>query len=139
MNKPNKIMPQKTKAIDKLKVTYLHWTNKQLEQLHAYLHQFNANDVMAAKIISGEIFELAHNIKGLGGSFGYYLMTDVAVSLCEYLRYAEDMAVIEEPIIVAHVQAMDAIISEELEGSGGEEGQRIMAQLQKTIIKNSSC
>lgn len=32
------------------------------------------------------IFEVVHNVKGQGGSFGYDLLTTVGGSLCNYLR-----------------------------------------------------
>ena len=33
-----------------------------------------------------DVFEVVHNVKGQGGSFGYDLLTKIGGSLCNYLR-----------------------------------------------------
>lgn len=87
MNTKNNPISKNRRGIDKLKDTYLHWTKTQLEKLHAHLHLLERKDISRPGSLVSEIFDLTHNIKGLGGSFGYYLMTDIAASLCEYVRY----------------------------------------------------
>ena len=65
--------------------------------------------------------------------FGYYLMTDIASSLCEYVRYMEKNTDMKTDVMRAHIIAMDVVISEEIEGSGGDEGNEIIIRLQKLI------
>ncbi len=130
-------MPIKKNPVDKLKDTYLHWTNKQLEQLHFLLHLLESGDLKSVENLGAEIFELAHNIKGLGGSFGYYLMTDIGASLCEYIRHTENIATLKTHVIAAHIHAMDMVASEGIEGSGGERGQEIFTHIQDTIAQSA--
>lgn len=124
-------------GIDKLKNTYLHWTRAQLEKLHTHLHLLEREDLKRPDSMVNEIFDLAHNIKGLGGSFGYYLMTDIASSLCEYVRYMDNISDIQTDIIAAHATAMDVVITEEIEGSGGDQGNEIIARLQNMITEKN--
>jgi chemotaxis protein histidine kinase CheA len=135
-NSQNRNTSGSRQGIDKLKDTYLHWTKTQLKKLHGHLQLLEREDLTKPDSLVSEIFDLAHNIKGLGGSFGYYLMTDIASSLCEYVRYMDRVSDIRTDIISAHVTAMDVVIAEEIEGSGGEEGNEIIVRLQKLIEEN---
>lgn len=125
-------------GIDKLKDTYLHWTRTQLKKLHSHLHLLERQGLNKPGNLMNEIFDLAHNIKGLGGSFGYFLMTDIAASLCDYVRNVENIADMKIEIIFAHVTAMDVVISKEIEGSGGETGNEIIVRLQEIIEEHNS-
>lgn len=138
MNTKNDPISDSRQGIDKLKDTYLHWTRTQLKKLHTHLQLLERQDLNRPDSLVTEIFDLAHNIKGLGGSFGYYLMTDIASSLCEYVRYVDKVSDVHTHIIVAHVLAMDVVISREIEGSGGDEGNEIIARLHKMIEEKKS-
>lgn len=137
MTSQNNPVSHNRQGINKLKDTYLHWTRTQLEKLHIHLkHLDNKNPPKSDRLMT-EIFDLSHNIKGLGGSFGYYLMTDIATSLCEYLRDKECVSELQEDIIIAHITSMDVVLSEEIEGSGGEQGNKILEQLGNLVKRKN--
>ena len=133
MNTQNNTASDSRQGVDKLKDTYLHWTKAQLVKLHGYLRLLDREVEDRPDNLVSEIYHLTHDIKGLGGSFGYYLMTDIATSLCDYVRYEESISDLNLPIIVAHITAMDVVLSEEIEESGGEQGNKIIAHLQNMI------
>lgn len=137
MTMQNNKMTNNDSSIDRLKETYIHWTEAQLEKLHSHIKLLTQNDMNDADSTVRKIFELAHNIKGLGGSFGYYLMTDIAASLCEYLRNSEDFIHVKPEIITAHAKAMDVVIAEEIIGTGGAQGDMILARLRGMIHPES--
>jgi len=122
-------------AIDKLKDTYLHWTKFQLEKLHSSLHLLERDDNCTPDKILTEISDQARNIRGLGGSFGYFLMTDIAFSLYRYIHNMDVISNSHLDIITAHVRAMDRVIFEEIEGGGGDRGANIVADLSRMIEK----
>lgn len=138
MTTQNDPIPHDRQAIAKLKDTYLHWNRTQLEKLHSHLHLLKREDLKRPDSLINEIFDLAHNIRGLGGSFGYYLMTDIASSLCKYVHHIDKVSNTHTDIIAAHATAMDMVISSELEGSGGDKGNEIIIRLQKMIAEQSS-
>ena len=80
-------------------------------------------DVMA------RIQSLAHNIKGQGGSFGYDLVTSVGASLCDYIRNGERKSVDEMNIVHAHIKILKMIADNDISGTGGDTGARIIAKL----------
>ena len=133
MKTQNNTASDSRQGVDKLKDTYLHWTKTQLVKLQGYLRLLDREEEDRPDNLVSEIYHLTHDIKGLGGSFGYYLMTDIATSLCDYVGYEESISDLNLPIIVAHITAMDVVLSEEIEESGGERGNKIIAHLQNMI------
>ena len=82
------------------------------------------------------IYLIAHNIKGLGGSFDYELITYVGNSLC---RYIESLEGVVNPgginVMKLHVASIKAVIAENLKGDGGEAGGELLDGLNSVILK----
>lgn len=80
------------------------------------------------------IFEVVHNVKGQGGSFGYDLLTKIGGSLCDYLR--EESASADEKqlkVIAAHFTAIDFVLEKNIQGSGGEIGDQLMGKVSQLV------
>ena len=76
-----------------------------------------------------EIYRIAHNIKGQGGSFGFHLVTDIGASLCEVTREPGARDGGEIDVIDRHLEAMSFVVSEDLRGDGGDAGRRILEKI----------
>ncbi|MEX2455067.1 MAG: Hpt domain-containing protein [Rhodospirillaceae bacterium] len=80
------------------------------------------------------IFDVMHDVKGQGGTFGYELLTRLGASLCDYVR---DAAVTADPtqldVIAAHFAAMDFVLEKKLRGEGGEAGRRILEKIGRLV------
>lgn len=68
--------------------------------------------------------KIAHDMKGQGTTFGYVLVTDVADSLCRYLKSVPPDRQSGDAID-RHLMALDAVLVGHLTGDGGEIGQSI--------------
>ena len=80
------------------------------------------------------IFEVMHNVKGQGGSFGYGLLTDIAGSLCDYIRQGGGAADEKQlKVIAAHFIALDFVLEKNIQGDGGDIGVQLKAKLDKLI------
>ncbi|WCL54267.1 Hpt domain-containing protein [Gimibacter soli] len=77
-----------------------------------------------------QIFEHSHNLKGIGSTFGFALLTDVAGGLCHYIKYVGPTADFRTDVVRAHVDAIIQIIDTPMPGDGGPEGERLLARLQ---------
>ncbi len=77
-----------------------------------------------------DIFEVCHNIKGQGGSFGYDLITDVGKSLCDYIHDAESASDRTLKVVEAHLTAIRFILDRDIQGDGGPVGKQLRAKLQ---------
>jgi len=84
---------------------------------------------MSVADVLAQIQSLAHNIKGQGGSFGYDLVTAVGASLCDYIRNGERRSVDELNIVHAHIKILKMIADNDISGTGGDTGARIIAKL----------
>ena len=80
------------------------------------------------------IREIAHDLKGMGGSFGYQLVTEICGSLNKYLiKLGEAEVFPNAKIIKAHLAATDTILTENIKGDGGESGGKVVGRLQDIV------
>jgi hypothetical protein len=63
-----------------------------------------------------EVFLIAHDMRGLGGSFGYPYVTDIAGLLCKLARSTEHITPKLIAAIEAHVEALTAVIANKVAG-----------------------
>ena len=107
---------------------YLDWVREDFVRLEA------AYDVL----VSGEgddaanleaLFQIAHDMKGQGGSFGYDLMTAIGDHMCRLLEKVDKAGPLEVQMIRLHIDAMRVVITKELKGDGGAEGRQLMMGL----------
>ncbi|HEX6980531.1 MAG TPA: response regulator [Alphaproteobacteria bacterium] len=75
------------------------------------------------------VYRIAHEIKGQGGTFGYTLLSRLADILCRYIRTVENVDTRAIAIMQAMVDAITTVISQRLEGDGGEVGREILRGL----------
>jgi hypothetical protein len=82
-----------------------------------------------ASEVMKQIHSIAHNVKGQGGSFGYDLVTSIGASLCDYIRSGERKSADEINIVHAHIKILKMVGENDIAGTGGETGERIVAKL----------
>lgn len=78
----------------------------------------------------------AHEMRGQGGIFGYPLITEFSKSL--FLSTNKSVSAIsdnEYELLKAHIDAIKVVISEKVEGDGGETGRALLAGIQAAIKK----
>lgn len=115
---------------DELMVHYLDYTEKSVAELHALVERIETDDNPAA--LNEEMHAIAHNIKGMGSSFGFPLMTRVGSTLCTYLRPRDDNRASVD-IVSAHLKAMETILNNRILGEGGAEGEALICRLDEII------
>ncbi|HET6160154.1 MAG TPA: hypothetical protein VFE34_17550 [Dongiaceae bacterium] len=77
-----------------------------------------------------QLYRLAHDLRGLGGTFNYELITTVGGSLCSLINNDDlpnDRRL--QRHITAHVAALKAILQFDLKGDGGNQGEELLATL----------
>lgn len=85
-----------------------------------------------------QLYRMSHDLRSLGGTFGYGLITTIGDVLCGLIADTDlpDDRFLQRRII-AHVAALNAIHQFDLEGDGGVEGQRLLATLEITTASRS--
>lgn len=80
-----------------------------------------------------EVYFIAHELRGQGGSYGYPLVTRFGDQLCRYLD-ATDMLDAKSLIIVkAAADAIAVVIGSKVVGDGGETGRQLVGMLDKAL------
>ncbi|MAU41463.1 MAG: hypothetical protein CMF31_07560 [Kordiimonas sp.] len=123
-------------AIDSLSANYVNWTRDQVKELYRLHDQFQEADEQSLHSLQLTIYDMAHNIKGMGSSFNYPLMTDIGASLCLYLKKLGKDATAQSPVIEAHIKSLDTVINQEITGDGGEAGAELRARLSSLVEKS---
>lgn len=109
---------------DELMVHYLEYTEKSVRELYGLVERLKNDDApdtsseALPEALNEEMHAIAHNIKGMGSSFGFPLMTQVGSNLCSYLRPLGDKKAGID-ILEAHLKAMDTILNNRILGNGG--------------------
>jgi hypothetical protein len=89
------------------------------------------------KEIFEKVFLKSHDIRGLGSTFGYFLVTDIAASLCNFVESVDEYGDDVIEVVNAHVDALRGMVGNNIRGDGGKIGREILAGLAVAVEKNS--
>lgn len=138
---PGKLDPEllkrAEKAVAKMSQDYTTWAAEDLTQLEARLASLRKDGADTLSEFK-EIFRLALDMKGQGGSFGYLLITAIADSLVKFVEDRTKTDGIDLEVIAAHLGAMRAVFSEEVLDDGGPVGEQLMDGLFRLKVKAAS-
>ena len=82
--------------------------------------------------------QLAHEMKGQGGTFGYPLISVFGKSLYEFTSVSAGTSDSQLDIVTAHIDAMQAVIKGRVNGDGGALGAELVRTLDEAIQKQRS-
>lgn len=127
---------------DELFSEYMTWTSTSLSEFETLLTEVSESPSKSPNNTEGQpmaekMYAISHNIKGMGASFGFPLMTDLGDTLCHYLKDLPENSAISVSIISAHLKAMKAILDNRIEGEGGEMGENLKIRIAEIIKKHS--
>jgi len=119
---------------DEISEQYVNWTQDallRLSELVELLVACGGRDIGAVD----EIYELSHNIKGMGSSFGFTLMTEVGASLCDYIKKWKTLnrESVDALTVDAHIKSFNVILAYRIKGDGGDKGRAVMTRLEQLV------
>jgi CheY-like chemotaxis protein len=79
------------------------------------------------------INDIAHDLRGQGGTFGYQLVTVLAESLYKATEPGVKMDAITFQVIRAHSDSLKAVFREKIKGDGGTVGRALLKAFEKAI------
>ena len=82
-----------------------------------------------------DMFEIAHDMRGEGGSFGFPLVTQIGDILCKYLTALKSPEALEPPIVKLHIDALKAVINQRLRGEGDDTAKQVVDGLAQIALK----
>lgn len=84
----------------------------------------------SARQAAGKVFELAHDLKGQGGSYGYPLVSSIAASLCELSQKAKTFDAQLSEAVNVHINAIALVIKKMIKNPEDAEGKRLVLQVE---------
>ena len=116
-----------------LKDSYLQWVRQDLANLIKLWEQASQTGHHDRSGMMADMFRIAHDIKGQGGSFGFDLVSQVGEQLCRLLETHSDWNDVSLGVVKSHVDVILSIIVEGRTGTGSEEDQAVMQRLNSLI------
>ena len=113
---------------------YMSWVREDFDRLEAAYEKLKAGDGDTKENLDN-VFQIAHDMKGQGGSFGYDLMTAIGDHLCRLIEKFDKAGPRELNMIRVHIDAMRVVITKELKGDGGDEGRQLLMGLTLVVDK----
>jgi len=124
------------KIIAGMQSNYLEWVEDDLARLQALVAEMDAAAPEGRKAVLDRIFEVAHDVKGQGGSFDYPLMTAIGNQLCRFIERLEGTPTdVQLQVVRLHVDALRLVIAERMSGDGGPAGERLVGALKAAVDK----
>lgn len=122
-------------AVAGLADKYIGWVNDDLKRLDAAIAAVSgAQDEAGLRTV----YDVAHDIKGQGSTFGYGLVTEIAHLLCRYVDEAAQREQLDRTVIDAHVTALRTVVDNRIRGSAGDLGREILDALKAAAMKSFS-
>ncbi len=113
---------------------YLSWVEDDLVKIAKAQKNLKANRDDAEHLLD-RIFQVAHDMKGQGGSFGYDLMTILGNDLCRFLEGKKTASDVDVEVIDLYIGTMQIVISKRMSGDGGPEGNQVLTGLAAVVAK----
>ena len=118
-------------ALQSLSGQFDEWLNDELVKLDAARAAIQAAGYTPAT--AETLYLRAHDMKGLGGTYGYPLITRVAASLC---KLTDNEAVrMKAPLFLidAHIDAIKAIVRDQIREEDHPVGTALAAELERKV------
>jgi len=115
-------------VIANLSDDYLDWVKEDLVRLEKAYDLLRSGEGETKKNLD-RVFQIAHDMKGQGGSFGFDLMTAIGDQLCRLVEKMETVGPREVTMVRVHIDAMRVVITKNLKGDGGAEGKQLLMGL----------
>ena len=121
---------------DELADQFVEWTQEALVEMRQLVDALGSTITRDMSSMN-KLYDLSHNIKGLGASFDFELMTSIGASLCGYLKKLKGTDSVSRRAIEAHARAFEVVLGHKITGDGGDQGDALKLRLQAIIHEES--
>lgn len=115
---------------------FVTWTTDAVNELKEIVSEMSGSESSSGDK-AARIYDLTHNIKGMGGSFDFPIMTHAGGSLCGYIKSLGDNGQLSLKVIDAHVRVFEVVLQHKIQGDGGEKGRALESRLANIISENT--
>ncbi len=121
-------------ALQNLSSQFDEWLNDEVVKLDAARADIQAEGYTPAT--AEGLYLRAHDMKGLGGTYGFPLITRVAASLCKMTDH--DNVRMKAPLFLidAHIDAIKAIVRDQIRDEEHPVGTALAAELERKVAEH---
>jgi hypothetical protein len=118
-------------ALKSLASNFSQWLADEITKLDAARQQVRA---LGATVETMEnLYLRAHDLKGLGTTYGYQLITRIAGSLCRLIDDKEKRAHAPLELVDAHIDAIKAAVRDDIKGDDHPVGRVLVEELERRV------
>ena len=132
---PDNILAEAEESLERAVLDFAEWAQKYLANL-ATLCDRAMEDPDKRTLQFAEINELAHELRGQGGTFGYPLISVAGKMLYESTLEGCPVTDNQVEVVRAHIDMMRAVIREKISGSGGKVGKELVQSLKAAVERH---
>ena len=118
-------------ALKGLSSQFGQWLQDEVAKLEAAREAIRTEGATRATV--DRLFTHAHDLKGLGATYEFPLVTRIAGSLCKLLGDGDERVNTPQPLVEAHVNAIRAAVRDNIRDSDNPVGQALASALEKHI------
>lgn len=123
-------------ALKSLSGNFSQWLQDEITKLEAARQQVKANGVTVETMES--LYLRAHDLKGLGTTYGYQLITRIAGSLCRLIDEKDKRMSTPMALVDAHIDAIKAAVREGMKTDDHPIGSALAVELERRV-KEAGC
>ncbi|HEX3887813.1 MAG TPA: Hpt domain-containing protein [Phenylobacterium sp.] len=118
-------------ALKSLASNFSQWLNDEIVKLEAARQQVKSEGVTPETMEN--LYLRAHDLKGLGTTYGYQLITRIAGSLCRMIDDKEKRASVPLELVDAHIDAIKAAVRDDIKSDEHPVGRVLVEELERRV------
>ena len=118
-------------ALKSLAGNFTQWLADEITKLEASRQQVKAQGVTAESMEN--LYLRAHDLKGLGTTYGYQLITRIAGSLCRMIDDKDKRSATPMELVDAHIDAIKAAVRDDIKSDEHPVGRVLVEELERRV------
>ena len=123
-------------ALKSLSGQFAQWLDDEIKKLDAARAAVQANGYTPET--SESLYLRAHDLKGLGSTYEFPLITRIAASLCKLTDTPERRAQASLFLIDSHIDAIKACVRDNIRDDGHPTGRALAEELERRVAESQS-
>ena len=121
-------------ALKSLANNFTQWLADEITKLEAARQQVRSQGVSIETMEN--LYLRAHDLKGLGTTYGYQLITRIAGSLCRLIDDKEKRAQAPLDLVDAHIDAIKAAVRDDIKTDEHPVGRALAEELERRVAQS---
>ena len=118
-------------ALKGLSSQFSQWLRDELEKLEAARTAIREQGL--TKETGDKLYTHAHDLKGLGGTYEFPIITRMAGSLCKLIELPEQRIKAPMKLVDAHIDAIRAAVRDDIKDDGNPMGRMLAQELERQV------